>query len=178
MQRLGTKPKCERESFCRGRCGVGARGFTVPELLVGLVVAAILTTVAVPVYKSAMNNMRMNSMASAISGAISSARYQAVMTSQPYTFAITAPGNTYVVKNVTTNTAGPPIPLPTALVAINGGAAATYTFTLCPNGTVFGAGGTCTSNTNPIPALALTYQSKETDITVSGVGNVTTKLVH
>ncbi|HKV48684.1 MAG TPA: prepilin-type N-terminal cleavage/methylation domain-containing protein, partial [Candidatus Acidoferrales bacterium] len=45
------------------------RGFSVPELLIVMLVAAVLTAVAMPMYNSAMNNMRMNGTASAISGA-------------------------------------------------------------------------------------------------------------
>ncbi len=148
------------------------RGFTLPELLVGLVVAAILAAVALPMYNTAMNNMRMNGTATAISGAVSRTRYQAVMTSQTYTLAITAPANTYVVKNLATGVAAAAVPLPNPVIAINTGTAATYTFTFNPNGTVTGAGG------GAIPALVLTYVGHETDIAVSGVGNVTTKTVY
>ena len=154
----GEPPRCQR-------------GFSVPELLIVMLVAAVLTAVAMPMYNSAMNNMRMNGTASAISGAVSRTRYRAVMTSQAYTLVITAPANTYVVKNLSTAVSDSAIPLPNSGIAINGGTAGTYTFTLNANGTVSGAGG------GAIPALALTYQGHETDITVSGVGNVTTKIV-
>lgn len=153
-----------------------SRGFTITELLVGLFVATILTATAIPIYTTAMSNMRMNSMVTALTRAVSNARYQAVMNSQIYTVAITAPGNTYVVKNVGTGVSAAAVPLPTALIAINGATAATYTFTLCPNGTVYGTGGSC-PNANAIPAIALTYQTRETDISVSGVGNVTAKII-
>lgn len=153
-----------------------SRGFTIPELLIALFVATILTACALPVYTTAMSNMRMNSMVTALTRAISNARYQAVMNSQIYTVAITAPGNTYVVKNIGTGVSAAAVPLPSTLIAINGGTAATYTFTLCPNGTVYGSSGNC-PNANAIPAIALTYQTRETDVSVSGVGNVTAKIV-
>lgn len=148
------------------------RGFTIPELLVGLIVATILTAIALPVYNGVMNNLRMNGTVEAISGSLSRTRYQAVMTSQTYTLVITAPANTYVVKNVSTGVAAAAVPLPNPSILINTGTAATYTFTFNANGTVTGAGG------GAIPALALTYLGHETDITVSGVGNVTTKTVN
>lgn len=154
------------------KAGKGERGFTIPELLVALVVGVVLTAVAMPLYSSAMSTMRMNATVQAITGAASRTRYQAVMTSQTYTLAITAPANTYVVTNTNTGVAAAAVPLPNPIIAINSGAAGTYTFTFSPNGTVTGAGG------GAIPALALTYQGRETDITVSGVGNVTTKVVH
>src|SRR5690348_17235549 len=141
-----------RDSAANGkRLGRKANGFTVPELLVAMVIGAVLTAAAIPAYDAGMMAMRLNSTAGAVSGAVSATRYRAIMNSQIFTLAITAPGNTYVVKNISTNTAGAAVPLPSPVVALNGGTAATYTYTFCPNGTVFGAGGGCPNN-NPLPA--------------------------
>ncbi len=153
-------------------------GFTVPELLIVVIVGTVLTAIALPMYNSAMTNMRMNSMVGAISGAVSRTRYQSIMSSKIYTLAITAPANTYVVTNVTNGTAAAAVPLPSTSIAINGGTGATYTFTLCPNGVVYGAGGVCATGSPAPPALALTYKSREIDISVSGVGNVTSNVIH
>ncbi len=144
------------------------------ELLVVLFIGTLLTAISVPLLQTALANMKMNSMVSAISAAVSRTRYAAVMNSQVYTLAITAPANTYVATNVTTSTAGATVPLPSQAIAINGGTSATYTFTLCPNGTVSGAGGVCppTSNTVP-PTLTATYNGRQVTINVSSVGNVT-----
>jgi prepilin-type N-terminal cleavage/methylation domain-containing protein len=154
-----------------------SRGFTVAELLIVLLVGTVLTAIAIPVMSSAMAIMRLNSTVSAITAAISQTHYRAIMNSQLYTLVLTTPNNTYVVTNVTTNTADAPMPLPNQAIALNGGASATYTFTLCPNGTVYGAGGTCPGNNLP-PALTATYQGRQTNINVSSVGNVTAKIVH
>jgi hypothetical protein len=143
----------------------------MPELLTVILAGMVMTAIAVPVIGSALASMNLNSVASAISGAVSKTRYQAIMNSQTYTLTITTPANTYVVKNVSTNTASLPTPLPEREVAINGGTSGTYAFTLCPNGTVYGAGGTCPTNTTP-PVLRATYQGKQITITVSSVGNV------
>jgi len=151
-------------------------GFTVLELLLVVAVGITLTAVAIPMMKSAMNNMRMNSMADAVIGAVSKTRYKSIMTSQPYTLAITAPSNTYVVTNVTTGTASATVPLPNQTVAINSGTAATYTFTFCPNGTVWGAGGVCPGAGLP-PALSISSQGRLVNINISSVGNVTTTKV-
>jgi hypothetical protein len=133
---------------------------------------------SIPVYQSIMANMQMNSMASAISGVISQTRYAAIMNAQVYTFVITTPANTYVVSNVTAVTANAAVPLPGTQIAINGGTNATYTFTLCPNGTVYGAGGTCpTSPLTLPPALSATNKGRQVNINVSSVGNVTTTRV-
>ncbi|HVJ05365.1 MAG TPA: hypothetical protein VM578_06820 [Candidatus Saccharimonadales bacterium] len=133
---------------------------------------------AVPVVNSAMATMRMNSMVSSIAAGISQTRQRAIMDSQAYTFVLTTPDNIYV----TTDKPGNPVPLNRAF-AINGGANATYTFTLCPNGTVYGAGGCPSNNTPPAlnnapPALTVTYQGKQTNINVSSVGNVKATTVH
>lgn len=153
-------------------------GFTILELLLVVAIGIILTAVAIPMINSALNNMHVNSMVDAITGAVSKTRYQSIMTSQPYTLAITTPSNTYVVTNVTTGTAAATVPLPGQGVLINGGTAATYTLTLCPNGTVYGgAGGACPGASLP-PALSISSQGRQINVSISSVGNVTTTSVH
>ncbi|MBZ5501512.1 MAG: prepilin-type N-terminal cleavage/methylation domain-containing protein [Acidobacteriia bacterium] len=152
------------------------KGFSIVELLIVLVVGMILTAIAIPMFNRAMINMRLNSTVSGITGAISKARYRAIYNSQVYTLAITTPANTYVVTNANANTADPPVPLPSQAVVLNGGGNATYTFTLCPNGMVYGAGGVCPGN-NTAPALAVAYQGRQINVTVSSVGNATTTII-
>jgi prepilin-type N-terminal cleavage/methylation domain-containing protein len=153
-----------------------SHGFSLPELLVVLLILSVLTAIAIPLLNGAMASMRMTSTVSAITAGISETRHRAIMNSQMYTFVLTTPNNIYTVTNVATNTADQPVPLPSQAVAINGGANAAYTFTLCPNGTVYGAGG-CPSNNGP-SALTATYQGRQTNINVSSVGNVTATMVH
>jgi prepilin-type N-terminal cleavage/methylation domain-containing protein len=156
----------------------GARGFTIVELLIVVLVGTLLTAISIPLYHTAMMNMQMNSMVSAISGALSQTRYAAIMNAQVYTLAITAPANTYVVSNVTSSTTNAAVPLPSTAIAINSGTSATYTYTLCPNGAVYGAGGTCpTSPATLPPSLSISNNGSQINITVSGVGNVTTTRV-
>ena len=155
----------------------GSSGFTLPEILIALVVGTILTAIAVPLVGSAMASMHLQSMVNGITSAISRTRYQAIMNSKIYTLAITAPADTYQVTDVTGGFTYPAVPLPNQDVALNGGTGATYTFTLCPNGTVYGAGGACPGNT-ATPSLAATIAGREIDISVSQVGDVTTKTVH
>lgn len=158
------------------RSAIRSGGFTLLELLLVIFVGTVLMAVAIPTMRSVMNNMRVNSMVSAISGAVAKTRYQAIMGSQPYTLTITAPANTYVVTNVTTTVASAPVPLPGQNVALNGGAGATYTFTFCPNGTVYGAGGVCPGANAP-PALSVSSQGRQVNVNVTSVGNVTTKSI-
>lgn len=152
-------------------------GLSLVELLVVMAIGTVLSLLAVPVFNSAMTTMRLNAVASNVTAAIGKTRYRAIMNSQPYTLTLSTPANTYVVKNLQTNVADNPVPLPSTLVAINGGGNATYTYTFCPNGTAYGAGGAC-PGANVTPALSLTYKSRQTDISVSSVGNVTTNAIH
>jgi hypothetical protein len=161
-----------------GRPQNTSRGFTIYEVVLVCASTLILSAVAIPSFNRSMANMKLNSMASGIAGVISQTRYNAIMNSQIYTLVFTVPANTYTVNNVSAGTSGSTIPLPSQLIAINGGAGATYTFTLCPNGTVFGAGGTCIGNNNLPPALSVAYQGRQINISVSGVGNVTTTTVN
>src|SRR5512140_1015406 len=153
------------------------KGFTIIEILVALAIGTVLTVMAVPVMRSAMSSMRMNSGVSALTTAITKTKYRAIRNSDTYTLAIRVPQNTYVVTDVSTNVADRVEPLP-GFITLNGGAAAIYTYTFCPNGTVYGAGGVCINNLNVPPALVATYQTRQTNITVSAVGNVTAKIIH
>jgi len=149
------------------------KGFTLLELLLVIAVSLVLAAIAIPMMNSALANMRLNSAVNQLAGAISTARFQAIKNSQIYTLVLTTPANTYVVTDT-----GPPVvaaasvPLPSAVTF---GSSGTYTFTLCPNGMVYGAGG-C-PNANAPPSLTASYQQQEVTITVSGVGNVTTTKV-
>jgi len=152
-------------------------GFTLIEAVVVLAIGMLLTAMSIPVMKSALSRMKLNSAVSQISGAYTQTRFSAIRTSQIYTLAITAPANTYVVTNL-----GPPVVANRAVnlpsvVAINGGGAGVYTFTFCPNGIVYGAGGICVGNANLPPALILTYQTRQTNLNFSQVGNVTTTTI-
>ncbi|MGH9717464.1 MAG: pilus assembly FimT family protein [Candidatus Acidiferrales bacterium] len=163
------------EAWC---ARIKSRGFTLLELLFVIAVGTILTAVAIPIMNTALNNMHVNSVVDAITGAVSKTRYQSIMTSQPYTMTITAPANTYVATNVGTGVATTtvPIPLPSQTVQINSGTTATYTYTFCPNGTVYGAGGVCPGAGLP-PVLTVSLQGRQVNINVSSVGNVSTTLV-
>lgn len=153
-----------------------SRGFTLVELVIALFVGTVLTAMAVPLWTQAQAIMRLNSMVSAMSSAISQTRYRSIMTSQPYTLVINSPGDTYLVTNLTTGTADPTIPLTPHAVAINGGGSASYTFVFCPNGTVWSAVGTTANcpGTGVPPALSAAYENRQINLNVSSVGNVTT----
>ncbi len=160
----------------RGRRN-GSAGLTLIELLIVMAIGIVLTALAMPVINSALTSMRLNSMANSITSAIGKARYRAIMNSQPYSLVLSTPVNSYVVTNLQTQVADKAVPLPSTTIAVNGGAAAIYTYTFCPNGTVYGAGGACPGGNLP-PALALTYQNRQINMAVSSVGNVTATTIH
>ena len=151
-------------------------GFTMIELLVALAIGTILTVMSIPVMRTTMSRMRMNSGVASITTVITKTKYRAIRNSDVFTLAISVPQNTYVVTDVTTNVADRVEPLPNYMT-LNGGNAATFTYTFCPNGTVYGAGGVCVNNLNAPPALVVTYQQRQTNMSVSMVGNVTTKVI-
>jgi type IV fimbrial biogenesis protein FimT len=149
-------------------------GFTLIELVITISIGLVLTALSIPVFSTAMAGMRMNSAVSGFSGALSSARYHAIKDDVVYTFVLTVPANTYVLTNTSTGTASSPLPLP-SYVLINTGTAATYTYNLCPNGMVYGAGG-CPGAAPT--ALSFTYQGRQVNVAISEVGNVTKTNIH
>ncbi len=148
-------------------------GFTLLEALIVVSVGIVLTAAAIPVLNSAMTNMRINSAVSDFTSALTTARYQAIKSGQICTFVITAPANTYVLT-IPSSGAAPAAPL-SSYVTINTGSG-TSTYTLCPNGTVYGAGGTCPGASQP-PALSFKYQNRQINIAVSEVGNVSSTII-
>lgn len=155
-----------------------AAGFTLLEMVIVVAIGVVLTALAIPVISTTWANMRINAAVGQFSGAIASARYRAIKDSQPYTFVLTTPANTYVETNTVTLTADAAIALP-SYVTITGTGGSPFTYTLCPNGIIYGAGGVC----NPPPAttpttLSFTYQGRQINLAVSGVGNVTTTIIH
>lgn len=156
----------------------GLRGVSMMELLLVLLISGVIVGISIPVFQYALSDTKMTSTISGFSAAISQTRYAAIMNSQIYTLALTIPADTYVVTNVSSGVSNPALPLVSQAVVINGGTAATYTFTLCPNGTVYGAGAVCGAPGNAAPpALTATSNGRQVNINVSTVGNVTTTIV-
>lgn len=154
-----------------------AAGFTLLETVIVVAIGVTLTALAIPFFTQSITNMRINSAVSGFTAAIASSRFQAIRDSDPYTLVLTAGTNKYVLTNVTTGAAAPAVPLPSYL-SINGGSG-TSTYTLCPNGIIYGAGGTCSPPpaTAP-PALSFAYLNRQINLSVSGTGNVTTTVIH
>ena len=156
-----------------------ARGFTLLELLVVIAIASVLAAMAVPVIVNTLRVYRMRAAISSVTGAISSARYQAIFhgcktqiafTAGTYSYQVSSEQPAYGGQACLTAYAnvGGAVPLMGQGVAIN----QNVTFTFSPGG---GVGST--------PAMApmtmtLTYPGFITTvptevITVSTYGNVT-----
>ena len=152
------------------------------ELLVVVVVGVIITAIAVPVFTTAMNNMRMNSAVSGISAALSKTRYRALMTSQNYTLVLTTATDTFVVTNTNTGVADAAVPLPSTLVTLTGGTNGTFSYTFCPNGMAYGAAAVCNitndATNTAAPTITVSYLGRQTTVNVSSVGNVTNTIIH
>ena len=144
------------------------------EVMIVMLILAVLTAITLPFYNGSRADSQMNATVSAISSIVTQTRYAAIMNSQIYTLALTAPANTFVVTNISTATAQTAVPLPyTSSVQVNTGTAATYTYTFCPNGITYGAGGICVGNTNTPPVLTLSNLTRKVQLNISSVGNVT-----
>jgi Tfp pilus assembly protein FimT len=145
-------------------------GFTLLELTFVVAVGMIVTTLTVPITKSALKTYHLNAAVSAVTGAIQSTRYQAIMQGYHYniTFDPTLPSYQVGAK------------VPPATTFSNAGAAVPW----CTTGDVtittplttleFFPGGTVTSTAGSgSMSVSLSNGTASKVITVSGVGNVT-----
>jgi prepilin-type N-terminal cleavage/methylation domain-containing protein len=149
-----------------------ARGFSLVELLIAVLIGSVLTAMAIPVWVQQMAQMRLASAVSSISSAMTQTRYKAIMTSQAYTLTINSPADTYVISPVG-GTVGSTIPFTPSAVSINGGSSGTYTYLFCPNGTVWNSGTTCPGTGAPA-SITAAFEGRQINLNITGVGNVTT----
>jgi len=73
--------------------GHGARGFTLIELVVAMVISALLLAIAMPSYRTWVQNAQVRGVAEALLHALQKARAEAVRLNAPVTLTITAAGN-------------------------------------------------------------------------------------
>jgi len=145
-------------------------GFTLIESLIVVAVSLVLAGVAAPIFTNAIDNYRLSATVSAATGAIQSARFQAIMKGYPYQLIFTSSNVSYQLYNevppaTTFSTVGPANPLPSAgPITMNG--ATTFTYTFSPNGIV--------TWSPSQPNMQIANAVKSCTITVSGVGNVST----
>lgn len=156
----------------RGREG-SARGFTLLELIFTLLIATIMTVMAVPLIGNVMGTYRLRSAVASVSGLIQTARYQAISSGYAYQIVLNKAASTFQVQSdpnrigTFTNYCTPAaadcaVPLSSSGIPVVLGADTTLQFR--PSGIVTATAGSTT--------LTLTYQNKTETITVSSYGNV------
>jgi prepilin-type N-terminal cleavage/methylation domain-containing protein len=151
-----------------------ARGYTLVELLVVLVIAATMTAVAAPVIQGALSNIRLTSAVQSTTSAISTTRYQALRYGYPFQLKLNSTTLTYQVLSEPVGAAafanvGSAIPISASNVALN----ANTTLQFNPSGTVQFISGAAGFSLDA-QTFTIAFAGKTTTVTVSSVGYVTT----
>jgi len=143
-----------------------ASGFTLIELVASITVAAVLTSIAVPVVNHVMTGYRMRAAVSSVTGAISTARYRAIYQGYPFAVTFSKADGTYQLSSKVPSASsfsnvGGAVPFQVAGLALD----QDNTLTFSPSGVVSSSAG------SPI-TVKLSYQGKTDTITVSSYGNI------
>jgi Tfp pilus assembly protein FimT len=161
-----TKParRCNRTKV-HGRNRRGITGFTVLELVMGILVGTILTAMAIPQVRAGLNSYRLRGAAASSVWAVQSTRYQALMEGYPYQVVFSQANQNYQVQNlppgsVSYANVGTAVPLSGSPITLN----QDTTLQFKPNGSVTAAVGAL--------SFVITYQGKTATLTVSNYGNV------
>jgi len=148
--------------------GVCSNGFTLLELTFVMMIGMVITTISVPMTKSAMKTYHLNTAVSSISGSIQSARYQAIMRGYHYNITFNPASRSYQLASK----------VPPATSFSNVGSAVPWSSTddvtiSSPATTLeFFPGGTVTATSGSM-ILSVGNGTATKTITVSGVGNLT-----
>jgi Tfp pilus assembly protein FimT len=155
---------CQRE-FIHGKNPRGIAGFSVLELVMGILVGLILTAMAIPQVRAGLYSYRLKGAAASSVWAVQSTRYQALMEGYPYQVVFSPANQTYQVQNLPPGSAsyanvGTAVPLSGNPVTLN----QDTTLQFKPNGAVTATVGAL--------SFVITYQGKTATLTVSNYGNV------
>jgi prepilin-type N-terminal cleavage/methylation domain-containing protein len=150
------------------RCG----GFTLIESLVAVAIICAMAGFSIPMIRNMIRSYRLTAAASAVSGAIQSTRYQAIMVGCPYTVTFTQTSTTYQIA--TEPVSGSPPACATSFSNLGGaipwGSAGDVT--MSPSTTLqFSPSGMVTATTGSLSFTLSNGLSTKT-VNVSGVGNV------
>jgi Tfp pilus assembly protein FimT len=143
-------------------------GFTMIELCIVVTIGLIVMGFAIPIVATTVSRYRLNGAVSALTGAIRTTRYQALMKGYRHRLAISPTNRNYQVsqdpeKDGTFTNLGSAIPFTGASTAIVVSAATTLEFR--PNGQVAATTGDLDFD--------VTYSGNTKTITVTTYGNVT-----
>jgi Tfp pilus assembly protein FimT len=160
-------PLAKHYKSLRGRSMRGAtQGFTLLEIVFVVAIGMVMTTISVPMTKTALKAYRFNQAVTAVTNAIQRTRYQAIMHGYRYNLSFNQANQSYQVASkvppaATFSNVGTATPWgPNAEVALN-----------APTTLEFLPGGTVTATTGSM-SFSLTNGTTTKTITVSGVGNV------
>ncbi len=142
-----------------------ACGYTVLELIMGMLIASVLTAMAIPQVSSMRNQYRLQGAVASSTWAIQSTRYQALMSGYPYQVVFSKAASTYQIQNLPVGAGayanvGTAVPLSGESVSLN----QDTTLRFSPNGSVSAPTGTLN--------FTLSYNGSTKSITVSNYGNI------
>jgi len=150
-----------------GRHSGNSRGFSMIEMLIMLAIGTILTIMAIPSVNAGLRNYRIDGAISAVTWAIHSTRYQALMQGYPFQVVLTSAANNYQIQSmpppaVVYSNVGTAVPISSWPVLLS----ADITLNFKPNGFV--------SSTPAVTGLTftMTYKGVCQRLTVSNYGNV------
>src|ERR1051326_3157126 len=143
------------------------RGFTLLELLFTVLIAILMTIIAVPLINNVMANFKLRSAVASVTGAIQTTRFQAISSGYAYQVVLDKTASTIQVQSDPNRTGtfaneGNAIPLASSSIPIV--LVANTTLQFRPSGIVAATAGSTT--------LTLTYGGKTETITVSSYGNI------
>ena len=145
-----------------------SHGFTMLELTFVVMIGMVVTTISIPMTKNALKVYHLNTAVSGISGAIQSARYQAIMRGYHYNITFDPASQSYqlgskVPPGTSFSNVGSLVPWSsTGDVTMS---SPTTTLEFFPGGTVTATSGSM--------SLSVSNGTATKTITVSGAGNVT-----
>jgi Tfp pilus assembly protein FimT len=144
-----------------------SHGFTLLEMLLVVAITIVVAAIAVPTFNKVMSTYRLRAAVSSVTGAIQSARYQAISSGYAYQIVLKKTAGTMQVQSDPNRTGtfanvGNAIPLSSSSIVVVLNADTTLQFR--PSGLVQATTGSTT--------LTLTYGANTETITVSNYGNV------
>src|SRR5271154_6440453 len=142
-----------------------ARGFSMIELVMALLIGSVLTAMAIPQVKAGVYSYRINSAVAMAKWAIQSTRFQALEKGYPYQVVFTASTVSYQVQNLPSGSTYANVGTAVPLAAWTMTMSQDTTINFKPNGMV-----TATVGSN---VFTITYQGTTKTVTVSNYGNVT-----
>lgn len=162
---MENRPRRMRHTFLTQRLRAKASGYSLVELIMGLLIGTILTAMAVPQVKTIQDQYRLRGAVASATWAIQSTRFQALMAGYPYQVVLTKSTNSYQIQNLPPGAAayanvGGAVPISGSNVSMN----QDTTLQFQPNGTITATKGALN--------FTLTYSGSTKTITVSNYGNI------